>query len=199
MQRTISLAGAILILCFSAALVAAQTSGLGERETSEGPEAPNQPASVHGPHNPSSTPQLPDMVCFGYGPSWSIQFVNGDARYLGVNQPDRYFRGGFYWVPNEHEWDWHLQDELAVKKQGYGLSASVHKAACQDSTTKQTYPYSAQVNLPTGDIVSGCCRKLRPGEAPIGKHGFPPSEDTPNGPPAPVPGGSQPTPPQATP
>jgi len=139
------------------------------------------------------------MVCFGYGPSWSIQFVNGDARYLGVNQPDQYFRGSFYWIPNEREWDWHRQNGLPESNGQFALSASIKKGTCTDSTTKRTYPYSAQANLPTGDIVSGCCRRLRHGEAPIGKHGFPASEDTPNGPSSPPPGGTQSNPPQPTP
>lgn len=183
MRRIIVGAGLILLLWCYATFTVAQT---GSRDTSQGPDAPNQPPPVQGPHNPPSAPKPPDMVCFGYGPSWSIQFVNGEARYLGVNQPDQYFLGGFYWVPEANVWDWHRENGLAPTN-GYALSASVKKAACKDATTKQTYPYSAQVNLPTGDIVSGCCRKLRPGEAPIGPNGFPASENTPNGPPSPTP------------
>lgn len=127
------------------------------------------------------------MVCFGYGPSWSVQFVRREARYLGINQPDQYFTGAFYWVANEKAWDWHAEDGKTPPPGTYGLSASIQPASCKDPVRKHTYPYSAQVNLPTGDIVSGCCRKLRPGEAPIGKHGFPPSENLPNGPPTPTP------------
>jgi hypothetical protein len=84
MRRTISMAGVILVLCFCATLAAAQAVTPSQRETSQGPEAPKQPVPVQGSHNPPNTPKAPDMVCFGYGPSWSIQFVNGDARYLGV-------------------------------------------------------------------------------------------------------------------
>ena len=38
---------------------------------------------------------------------------------------------------------------------------------------KTSNPYSAEVYLPQGDMVSGCCRKLKPGEAVIGPHGAP--------------------------
>ena len=125
---------------------------------------------------PSSqgSPKPPDMVCFGYGPKWSVQFINGEARYLGINQPDQYFLGDFYYVPEDKSWAWHRADGLAPMNGGYALSATIQKTACQDPVRKQTYPFSAQVNLPQGDMVSGCCRKLKPGEAPVGKHGLEP-------------------------
>ncbi len=61
---------------------------------------------------------------------------------------------------------------------GYALSATIQKTSCTDPERKETFPYSAQVNLPQGDMVSGCCRKLKPGEAPVGPHGLP-SNNTP--------------------
>jgi uncharacterized membrane protein len=121
---------------------------------------------------PQASPKPPDMVCFGYGPKWSVQFVNGGARYLGINQPDQDFSGDFYWVPEDNAWSWHRANGLAPANGGYALSATIQKASCNDPVRKQTYPYSAQVNLPQGDMVSGCCRKLKPGEAPVGKHGL---------------------------
>ncbi len=150
------------------------------------PTPPPSEPTVHGAHNPPSAPQAPDMVCFGYGPSWSVQFLRREARYLGINEPDQYFLGAFYWVANDKVWDWHREDGKTPPPGSYDLSASIQPKACKDPVRKRTYPYSAQVNLPTGDIVTGCCRKLRPGEAPIGKEGFPPSENTPNGPPTPI-------------
>ncbi len=126
------------------------------------------------------------MVCFGYGPKWSIQFVNGAARYLGVNQPDQDFLGDFYYVPDDKSWVWHRANGLAPMNGGYDLSATIKKASCQDPVRKQTYPYSAQVNLPQGDMVSGCCRKLKPGEAAVGNHGLQPTAPQPNVP-APAP------------
>ncbi len=119
-----------------------------------------------------ASPKPPDMVCFGYGPKWSIQFVNGAARYLGVNQPDQDFLGDFYYVPQDKAWEWHRANGLAPMNGGYDMSATIQKTSCQDPERKQTFPYSAQVNLPQGDMVSGCCRKLKPGEAAIGKHGL---------------------------
>ena len=120
----------------------------------------------------AAQPKPPDMVCFGYGPKWSIQFINGEARYLGVNQPDQTLLGDFYYVPQDKAWEWHRANGLAPMNGNFDLSATIQKQACNDPVRKQTYPYSAQVNLPQGDMVSGCCRKLRPGEAPIGKHGL---------------------------
>ena len=84
------------------------------------------------------------MVCFGYGPRWSIQFINGEARYLGINQPDQNFLGDFYWVPEDKAWEWHRANDLAPMNGNYGLSATIQKASCNDPVRKQTYPYSAR-------------------------------------------------------
>ena len=134
--------------------------------------APATPASQAPP------PKPPDMVCFGNGPKWSIQFVSWGARYLGINEPDQDFLGGFFWVPDEKVWVWQRQNGLAPLN-GYALSATIKKASCTDSVRQETFPYSAQVNMPQGDMVSGCCRKLKPGEAPVGPHGLP-SNNTPS-------------------
>jgi uncharacterized membrane protein len=152
----------------------------------------------------SVSPKPPDMVCFGYGPKWSIQFINGEARYLGINQPDQTFLGDFTWVPEDKAWVWQRANGLAPMNGSFGLSATVQKASCSDPVRKQSYPYSSQVNLPTGDMVSGCCRKLRPGEAPVGKHGLqqmtPQSGNSQSGTPqSATPGSSSPPAPRAQP
>ncbi len=113
------------------------------------------------------------MVCFGYYPNWSVQFTNGEARYLGYNENDRYFEGDFYCVPADNAWEWHRANGLPTANGSYGLSATIEKTTCHDPVQKTTNPYSAQVYLPQGDMVSGCCRKLKPGEAAIGHHGVP--------------------------
>ena len=146
---------AVLLLVFAAPIFAA---------------AQSQP-QAQAPPNP------PDMVCFGHGPNWSIQFVSWGARYLGINQPDQDFLGGFFWVPDEKVWAWQRKNGLAPTS-GMALSATIKKASCTDTVRNETFPYSSQVNLPTGDMVSGCCRKLKPGEAPVGPHGLP-SNNTP--------------------
>jgi uncharacterized membrane protein len=159
----------IAILLFLSALASsvAQT-------TTTNPLAP-APAAPASQAPPPTKP--PDMVCFGEGPRWSIQFVAWGARYLGINQPDQDFLGGFFWVPDEKVWVWQRQNGLAPTS-GFGLSATIKKASCTDPVRKEVFPYSAQVNMPTGDMVSGCCRKLKPGEAPVGPHGVP-SNNTP--------------------
>ena len=154
--------GIAILLLLSAALSA------GAQQTTENPLAP-PPAA---PASQVPPPKPPDMVCWGSGPNWSIQFVSWGARYLGINQPDQDFLGGFFWVPEDKVWAWHRKNGLAPLS-GYGLSAVIKKAACTDPVRKETFPYSAQVNLPTGDMVNGCCRKLKDGEAPVGPHGEP--------------------------
>ena len=131
------------------------------------------------PANQTPPPKPPDMVCFGEGPKWSIQFVSWGARYLGINQPDQDYLGGFTWIPDGKVWAWQRQNGLAPMGGGYALSATIRKVSCTDPQRQETFPYSAQVNLPTGDMVSGCCRKLKPGEAPVGPHGLP-SNNTPS-------------------
>ncbi len=167
------------MLIFMAATVAAAQNPAAQTPTSQGPQAPaNQTPKIQNPGNPAQ-PKAPDMVCFGHGPEWSIQFINGEARYISVNEPDHYFLGDFYWVPDEKVWAWHRADDLGRMNGAYALSATVQKSACTDPVKKKTFPYSAQVNLPQGDMASGCCRKLRPGEAAVGKHGYQPTTPPP--------------------
>jgi uncharacterized membrane protein len=155
---------AIAILLFLSAVVVSAVA----QQTTTNPLAP-PPAS---PANQAPPPKPPDMVCWGSGPNWSIQFVSWGARYLGINQPDQDFLGGFFWVPDQKVWVWQRKNNLAPVS-GYALSATITKASCTDSLRKETFPWSAQVNLPEGDMVNGCCRKLKPGEAPVGPHGLP--------------------------
>ena len=157
----------IAILLFSTALLSAVA------QTTTNPLAQAPPNSA----NQGPPPKPPDMVCWGSGPNWSIQFVSWGARYLGINQPDQDFLGGFFWAPEDKVWAWHRTNGLAPLS-GYGLSAVIKKASCTDPVQKETFPYSAQVNLPQGDMVTGCCRKLKAGEAPVGPHGVP-SANTP--------------------
>jgi uncharacterized membrane protein len=119
---------------------------------------------------------MPDMVCWGSGPKWSVEFASWGARYLGVNTPDRDFSGGFNWVPTDKTWVWQQQTLDLAPKGRPNLSAVIKGSACTDPVDKKIYPYSAQVKLPQGDEVTGCCRRLKPGEAPIGPHGVPPNE-----------------------
>lgn len=121
----------------------------------------------------SSQSKPPDMVCFGNDPNWSIQFTSGVAVYLGINQPDQSWPGGFTWVPNIGVWAWHRSDLLPSNNNGFALSAFIRKASCTDPVRHQKFPYTAEVNMPQGDMVGGCCRKLKPGEAAVGKHGVP--------------------------
>lgn len=113
--------------------------------------------------------KAPDMVCFGEGPNWSVQLEQGRARNLGINQPDSFFTGKFVWVPDIKLWTWQGQNSNG---NGQTLSVNVQKATCVDSQRKQEFPYKAQATLPAGDMVSGCCRKLKPGEAAVGPDGY---------------------------
>ena len=176
MRRTSLWVGPILFLGLVAFAGEAQNSA--QTQTSQAP-AGSSPR-IQSPRAPNQQ-VAPDMVCFGYYPNWSVQFVNGEARYLGDNEPNRTFLGEFYWVPEDNAWDWHRANGLAPANGGYALSASIDKTVCHDSVLKTTFPYSAEVNLPQGTIVSGCCRKLKPGEAPVGRHGVPAQQVAPTG------------------
>lgn len=155
----------IAILLLPAALASAVA------QTTASPTIPKNTA------NQAAPPKPPDMVCWGNGPDWSIQFASWGATYLGTNQSDKKFRGHFYWAPEDKAWVWQRTSGLAPIS-GPELSAVIKKSSCIDPVQKKTYPYSGQVSLPQGDTVSGCCRKLKAGEAPIGPQGAPPS-DTP--------------------
>ena len=169
MQRMLRLAAILSILIIAGFTAAQQANQPAQNSAPQTQAVPPSQIIVPGQEK---APKPPDMVCFGYGPKWSIQFVNGAARYLGVNQPDQTLLGDFYWVAQDNAWEWHRANGLAPMNGSFGLSATVQKQACTDPVRKSTYPYSAQVNLPQGDMVSGCCRKLRPGEAAVGPHGL---------------------------
>lgn len=117
-----------------------------------------------------------DMVCWGSGPAWSIQFGSWGARYLGVNTTDQDFSGDFFWAPEDKTWVWQQRTLDLAPKGRPNLSAVVTESACTDPVDRKTYRYSAQVKLPQGDAVTGCCRRLKPGDAPIGPRGVPPNE-----------------------
>lgn len=142
------IAAIVLLLPTALATIAGQST----------PTAPANPAN--------QTPKPPDMICWGNGPDWSIQFAWWGARYVGINQPDQLFRGRFFWAPEDKSWVWQRTsgvDPIAPPE----LSAVVRQARCTDSVTRRTFPYSAQVSLPQGDEVTGCCRQLKPGEAAV--------------------------------
>jgi uncharacterized membrane protein len=149
---------AILLLTLSALAVSAHAQFMtpGQADQATPVDIPNK---------------APDMVCFGEGPNWSIQLQQGRARRLGINQPDSFYTGKFVWVPNENLWNW--QGDNADGK-GEHLVVTIQQKSCVDNQRKETFPYNAQSMLPSGDIVMGCCRKLKPGEAAVGPEGLPP-------------------------
>ncbi len=156
------LARCVTILLLSAALV--PTSALAANNS-------NTPAKS----SPATPNKTQDLVCWGSGPDWSIQFGSWGARYVGVNQPDKSFRGHFYWAPADKSWVWQERSSGLSPMSRPNLSAVIQESACTDPVQHKTYRYSAQVNLPAGDAVTGCCRRLKPGEAPIGPRGIPPN------------------------
>ena len=161
--------GYILARCVPALLLsAAMVSAVAQTSTNSAAQAPVNPAAPTG---------VPDMACWGNGPHWSIQFASWGAMYLGMNQPHQNFRGHFYWAPKEKAWVWQ-QTSGFDPISGPALSAVIKETSCTDTVQKKIFPYSAQVTLPQGDTVSGCCRKLKAGDAPIGPQGIPPN-DTP--------------------
>jgi uncharacterized membrane protein len=116
------------------------------------------------PENSVAPTSVPEMVCWGNGPPWSIQFASWGARYVGMSQPDQTFRGHFYWASEDKVWVWQLT--LGVDPiSGHTLSAVIRETSCIDTVQSKTYPYSAQVSLPQGDTVNGCCHKLKAGGA----------------------------------
>jgi len=158
---------AIVFLC-SACNVVAQDSPFGQN----GP-APTGKQQAAPPAQPAHTP---DLVCFGNNPRWSFQFGDQAARTLGISEGDKYWIGKFMYV--DGQWSWHGS---AATGSGGGLTATITKGKCIDNTQAETkeFPYQGQVYLPEGNIVNGCCRKLKPGEAPVGPHGYIPSTPPP--------------------
>jgi uncharacterized membrane protein len=162
-----------LLVCLALSVSAlAQAPAAAPSTTSQEPATPKSQGARIQNFNEVKEPNPPDMVCFGYGPKWSVQFTDGAARYLGVNQPNQDFLGTFYWDSDLKVWNWHRENGLAPMNGSFGLSATIQKQSCNDKNRGETFQYSSQVNLPTGDMVSGCCRRLKPGEAVIGKHGL---------------------------
>ena len=114
------------------------------------------------------------MVCFGNNPRWSYQFGDQAARTLGISEGDKYWIGKFTYV--DGQWSWHGSPATGS---GGGLTATITKGKCVDTVRQMQFDYNGQVYLPEGNIVNGCCRKLKPGEAPVGPHGYIPSTPPP--------------------
>ena len=161
MRTILARCAAILLLSSSLFPAAAQTA---TKPTAQAPAKAARPA------------KMPDMVCWGNGPDWSIQFASWGARYLGINQPYQDFAGRFIYAPEDKVWVWQRNDSFLGPVNG--LTAIIKSASCTDPVHNKTFRYSAQVTLPQGDTVSGCCRLLKAGEAPVGPHGVP-SNSTP--------------------
>ncbi len=125
---------------------------------------------------PKQPTEVPDMVCFGNNPRWSFQFGKEAARTLGISEGDKYWIGKFMYV--DGQWSWHGNP---ASGSGGGLTATITKGKCIDQTQTDTkeFSYKGQVYLPEGDIVNGCCRKLKPGEAAVGPHGYIPNSPPP--------------------
>ena len=184
MRRTILVVVAVLLVCSVGLPMLAQSSNpTTQSVTSQGPRTSQGiQTKIDHPYAPTAGgPRPPDMVCFGHYPDWSLQFTGREARYLGYNEPDRYFRGDFRWVPDEKTWNWQ-QTGRQPGNENFPLTASIQQNDCRDSAGNATLPYSATVYLPQGDMVSGCCRKLKPNESAIGPHGLPASQAAPNAP-----------------
>ena len=171
---------AILFVLAAVISVAAQDSTSTSEQDSEQAPRPKRPKKVSSkqakqllPSSPSQPSQPPDMVCFGEEPAWSIQFVSWGARYLDVNQPNRDFPGTFFWESGQKVWMWQRENNLAPVGTGDVLSATIQTASCTDPAHKGTFPFAAVVTLPQGDLLSGCCRKLKEGEAPAAPRATP--------------------------
>jgi len=156
-----------ITLLFSACTAFAQDSPFGQN----GPSPSGKQAAP-----PAQPAHVPDMVCFGNNPRWSFQFGAQAARTLGISEGDKYWIGNFTYV--DGQWTWHGSP---ASGSGGGLTATITKGKCIDKTQADTkeFPYQGQVYLPEGDIVNGCCRKLKPNEAPVGPHGYIPSTPPP--------------------
>ena len=149
-----------VLLVVSAGL--AQDSPFG----SNGP-APTAKQQTAPPQQPA---HVPDLVCFGNNPNWNFQFGEQGARTLGISEGDKYWVGKFTYV--DGQWSWR---GTPATGQGGGLTATITKGKCIDNVRKMEFPYTGQVYLPEGDIVNGCCRRLKAGEAPVGSHGYIPA------------------------
>ena len=155
-------------------LVSAALGGFAQ----DSPFGPNGPAPTGKQQAapPKQPAHVPDMVCFGNNPPWSFQFGDQAARTLGVSEGDKYWIGKFMYV--DGQWSWHGSPATG---KGGGLTATITKGKCLDNTQVGTkeFPYKGQVYLPEGDTVNGCCRALKPGEAPVGPHGYVPNTPPP--------------------
>jgi len=144
----------------------------------DSPFGPNGPAPTGKQQAapPAQPEQVPDMVCFGNNPRWSFQFGSQAARTLGISEGDKWWIGKFTYV--DGQWSWHGNP---ASGSGSGLTATITKGKCIDKTQADTkeFPYQGQVYLPEGNIVNGCCRRLKPGEAPVGPHGYVPNTPPP--------------------
>jgi hypothetical protein len=149
--------------------------GLVAQDSPFGPNGP-APTGKQQAAPPKQPSQVPDLVCFGNNPRWNFQFGASAARTLGISEGDKYWIGKYMLV--DGQWSWHGSPATG---QGGGLTATITKGKCLDNTQVGTkeFPYKAQVYLPEGNTVNGCCRLLKQGEAAVGPQGYIPNTPPP--------------------
>jgi uncharacterized membrane protein len=96
------------------------------------------------------------LQCHGTEPFWTIKIGPNSSSYQMMDEaPIALPLGAFEQASNRSD-GW-----MAVGGSGNNLTAAylTRAEACSNGMSDETFPYSIHVRLPTGGVVSGCCKQ----------------------------------------
>lgn len=111
---------------------------------------------------PAAAGPLPGaFVCTGNEPSWSLRIDGDRAEYTRLGGPEKQALAGQartldFLRPRLKVW------RGAASGVAKDLVAFVSEERCADTMADQTFPFSARISMPDGEVLAGCCRPAAP-------------------------------------
>jgi heat shock protein HslJ len=96
------------------------------------------------------------LICFGNEPSWRLDLPGtGNARFATPDTPAVDYVGAASALAHRGETVWRGR---TVDPAGGELVAFLREGTCSDQMSDTRHPYAANVSLPDGRHLAGCCR-----------------------------------------
>lgn len=103
-------------------------------------------------------PAPPVLQCSGTEPFWGLKLAAGEARMSRPGAPDGLMKAG---PRRMAAGDPRVEvRRLSAPGRGVGQVVVIRRTSgCSDGMSDLTYPYETVVTAPSGEVLSGCCRR----------------------------------------